>query len=166
MHHKEKNDLIRMLPIKCSVTKTQCINIVEKFAKSQFFIGIYNVEGNDFHNDLLTNKGIKVIDCPTRKESMDIIARVEVPYFSSLVDLLLECKAEVIVFYFSNANIAFEQFSMKNYGFEQRTVISQGLCSIVCTWATNNYELFFHYDATVFPKELREDIKKCLTIRK
>ena len=88
MHHKEKNDLIRMLPIKCSVTKTQCINIVEKFAKSQFFIGIYNVEGNDFHNDLLTNKGIKVIDCPTRKESMDIIARVEVPYFSLRCDCI------------------------------------------------------------------------------
>lgn len=149
--------------ISCSVTKNQLINVVKEFTESEFFVSIENIESDDPLCLFFGGSSSKMVHITSIKELKNITVKADVSSFLSFVDLLLKCEAEVILFCFPNPGISFEKFVVNKHNLEQTSIISQGLCSMICTWVTNNYELFFHYDEHVLQSNrVSRSIKKYL----
>ncbi len=163
MRYNAKNNL-RMFSISCSVRKNQLINIVKEFTKDQFFLSIENIQIDDPLWLFFSKKSSEMVYITSIKELKNITVKSDVSSFLSFVDLLLKCEAEVVLFCFPNPNVSFAKFVENKRNLEQTSIISKGLCSIICTWVTNNYELFFHYDGNVLPPGIKEDIKKLFSV--
>lgn len=163
MRHNTKNNL-KMFSISCSVTKNQLINVVKEFTESEFFISIENIGSDDPLCMFFCGRSSEMVHIISIKELKNITVRADVSSFLSFVDLLLKCEAEVILLCFPNPDISFEKFVVNKRNLEQTSIVSQGLCSIICTWVTNNYELFFHYDEDVLQSGIKEKIKKIVSL--
>jgi hypothetical protein len=152
----------RVFSVRCQVTRKQLTDIVNRFAKDQFYVSVGSIEENDpLYQHLLTHCP-EMLPAASVKEPDAVILRTDKSVFLSFVDLLLESDAEVIVFYFPDSASDFEHSITSGSDLGQAFVVSQGLCSIISTWVTNNYELFFHYNPKAFPADIKKTIKKTL----
>jgi hypothetical protein len=147
------------------VTKEQLTAIVDRFAGGHFFVVIDGIENEEALARELPSKCAEVIHVIVKETLRHIIAKISVSEFPDLVETLLSCEAEVVTFYFPGPGTTTEQI-VSTCGLEQRKVILQGVCPIACTWVTENYELFFDYDARVFTSEIKQETKQLIGIER
>jgi hypothetical protein len=173
MWFKIKKNSIKIVSYKCQVTKELLADLVDEFGVDPFFVDIGALESSDpLCPFLLEHAHVRIIKTNIRQELRDVVLEMETETFLSMLDLLLECQAEVISFCFPNANkpdawTSFEQFIIGEYGtngIDAVSIISQGSCWCAISWVTNNYELFFHYDAKVAHSSIKKHIKQMLGV--
>jgi hypothetical protein len=156
---------VQIFSFECEVTKEQLTAIVDRFAEGHFFVVIDGIENEEALARELPSKCPEVIHVIVKQTLQHFIAKIRAPDFPDLVETLLSCEAEVVTFYFPGPGTSIDRL-VSTRGLEQRKVILQGVCPIACTWVTENYELFFLYDARVFTSEIKQEIKQLIGIER
>lgn len=140
--------------LKCDVDKDWLMDIAEKFADDFFYLEIGTLDKKDKLIDYIAKSGIRSASSDGGSD-VDIILEVSKNDFREMVNLIIQCNAEVVTFFFPNKSVSFEQY-LYNASFvfpPQRGAIIKKLCAVTCTWVTNNRELYFNYDPSKYDAE-------------
>lgn len=158
---KKKADKSKSIKIDCRVDENTLLKVVEIASKGEFFIEIGNLEIGDLyvhHIELmkvLDEQKIRYASKCDDGNLLNIIMVVDKSSFSSLAGTINECDAEVVVLYFPSDLTTFDKFlyNQATSFRPQRRNVNKGLCTLACTWITNDFELYIDFDSSKFSSD-------------
>jgi len=150
-----KNNKPQSFAAECFVDEKVLLKVVGRVLESEMFLELSKLNRKDELAVYLNDVKIQLTSRISGDDCIDIVAAIDKNIFNNMLEMLVKCDAEVVVFYFSNYAIHFDQFLLNRTACfnPQKRAIENG-CLLVCTWVTNEDKLHFYYDSSKYSSEL------------